>query len=107
LELVVLYKNLFQKQHLLPPVYEASTKVILKQKLLKEKEIEIELLKYREMYHISQQQLAYRKEINLLKNDLAKKKIPGKTVDLFFSSFYKPQEILCGDTYSYRHIRMD
>jgi len=59
-------------------VYEASTKVILKQKLLKEKEIEIELLKYREMYHISQQQLAYRKEINLLKNDLAKRRSQEK-----------------------------
>lgn len=95
----------FSKNTLIATVYEASTKVILKQKLLKEKEIEIELLKYREMYHISQQQLAYRKEINLLKNDLAKKKISGKTVDYFFSSFYKPQEILCGDTYSYRHVQ--
>ncbi|MCA1981156.1 MAG: response regulator, partial [Calditerrivibrio sp.] len=97
----------FSKNTLVPVITDACSKVILGKRLLKEKEMEIELLKYREIYSVNQQKAAYRKEVNLLLNDLAKKRVSNGKVDYLFNSFYKPVEILCGDIYSYRFVSED
>lgn len=97
----------FSKNVLVSTITDACSKVILSRRLLKEKEMEIELLKYREIYNVNQQKAAYRKEVNLLLNDLAKKKVSNGRVEYLFNSFYKPVEILCGDIYSYRFVSND
>jgi len=95
------------KSYLVSALLDAASRVILKQKILKEKEMEIEILKYREKYNVYQQIVAYRKEISLLKNEVDKKKIELDGVKFVFNSFYKPMEILCGDAYIYRLLFND
>lgn len=92
------------KSMLINALLDASSRIVLKQRLIKEKEMEIELLKYRDRYHTDQQTMAYKKEINLLKNDLEKKKLSFSGYDFVFNSFYKPMEILCGDAFIYRYL---
>ncbi len=61
--------------------------------LLKEKEEE--LFKYRERYHTSQQDDAFKKQIKIIKDELSHIKL----YDMFIDSFYKPLDTLSGDVY--------
>lgn len=92
------------KSMLISALLDASSRIVLKQRLIKEKEMEIELLKYRDRYHINQQNMAYKKELSLLKNDLEKKRLVVNNTEFLFNSFYKPMEILCGDAFIYRYL---
>src|SRR5208283_5398459 len=70
---------------------------------------EMELIKYREKYNITQQENAFRKELNIIKDDLFLKKIDvvnnrGETVEWVIDLYYKPMDILSGDSYSIREI---
>ncbi|MGC8767904.1 response regulator [Calditerrivibrio sp.] len=92
------------KSMLINALLDASSRIVLKKRLIKEKEMEIELLKYRDRYHTHQQTMAYKKEMSLLKNDLEKKKLSLNGYEFVFNSFYKPMEILCGDAFIYRYL---
>ncbi|MCX8084261.1 MAG: response regulator [Calditerrivibrio sp.] len=92
------------KSMLISALLDASSRVLLKQRLIKEKEMEIELLRYREKYHTNQQNMAYKKELSLLLNDIEKKKIMIGDDYYLFNSFYRPMEILCGDAFTYRYL---
>lgn len=70
---------------------------------------EIELLRYQEKYHSSQQENALKKEMNIIENDYFFKRIPvpGKEADKYewlFNTTYEPLEILSGDSYSVRDM---
>lgn len=84
-------------------------RVVIENLALKATEQELELLRYREKYHSTQQERAFRKELNIIKNDLHMKKIDtvnetGKKTSWFVSLYYKPLDILSGDSYSIRKI---
>lgn len=63
--------------------------------LKKAKETEVELLEYKNKYHTWQEENAFRKQIQLIKDELCKSFEGG----LFFSSIYEPRDILSGDSY--------
>ncbi|MEF3254296.1 MAG: response regulator [Deferribacterales bacterium] len=94
----------FNRTQLISTIFDACGNVILRQRLMKEKEMELQLLKYKEMYNTNQQKAAYLKELNLIINDLNLKKLTFNCNDFIFNSFYQPMEILCGDVYSFRYF---
>ena len=70
---------------------------------------EMQLMKYREQYNITQQENAFTKELNIIKDDLFLKKIGvvnnrGEAVQWVIDLYYKPLDILSGDSYSIREI---
>ncbi len=70
---------------------------------------EIELMKYREKYNITQQEKAFTKELKIIKDDLFLKKIDvvnnrGEAVEWVIDLYYKPLDIMSGDSYSVREI---
>ncbi len=70
---------------------------------------EMELMKYREKYSISQQENAFVKELNIVKDDLFLTKIDvvtnrGEAVEWVIDLYYKPLDIMSGDSYSIREI---
>jgi len=56
---------------------------------------EIELLKYREKYHNTQQRDAFKKQMKIIRDEVSHRDSYG----WFFDSYYKPLDILSGDTY--------
>lgn len=70
---------------------------------------ELELLRYREKYHSTQQEMAFMKELRIIKNDLLNRKIDikgknGNYAHWFMDICYIPLDILSGDSYSIREI---
>ncbi|MBF0507273.1 MAG: SpoIIE family protein phosphatase [Nitrospirae bacterium] len=68
-----------------------------------------EAMKYREEYNILQQESAFKKEFNIIRNDLFLKKVDvvnsrGAAVEWAIDLYYKPLDILSGDSYSIRAI---
>jgi len=63
--------------------------------LKKAKETEVELLEYKNKYHTWQEENAFRKQIQLIKDELCRSFENG----LFFSNVYEPRDILSGDSY--------
>ncbi|WP_420265559.1 response regulator [Candidatus Magnetominusculus dajiuhuensis] len=67
---------------------------------------ELQLLRYREKYHSTQQELAFMKELKIIRNDLNHIKLEtnaGKTI-WHAEICYVPLDILSGDSYSIREI---
>ncbi len=90
----------------------ATQRVILENLERKTQEQELELLKYREKYHSLQQERAFRKELNIIKNDLYFKRIILKKQahediarQWHCSVVFKPLDIMSGDSYSIREIQ--
>lgn len=88
----------------------ATQRVIVENLERKTQEQELELLKYREKYHSLQQERAFRKELNIIKNDLYLRSITlddkrdGQSIEWLCSIFFKPLDIMSGDSYSIRQI---
>ena len=83
----------------------AVQRVVLDNLTRRAKEQEIELLRFQDRYHSSQQEQALKKELNIIRNDFFLKAIHGSDegrwlIDLL----YKPLETLSGDSYSIRDI---
>ncbi|NWF66624.1 MAG: response regulator [Campylobacterales bacterium] len=57
--------------------------------------LERELFSYKERYHTKQQESAFSKQLKIIKDSLSNKKID----DFYIDSYYKPLDILSGDTY--------
>lgn len=92
-------------QHLLNAIKIAIQRVVLENLTQKSKEQEIELLRFHDRYHSSQQEVARRKERNLIKNDYYLQSIKDKNgEEWIFDILYRPLEILSGDSYSARMI---
>ncbi|MCS7214612.1 MAG: SpoIIE family protein phosphatase [Thermodesulfovibrio sp.] len=93
---------------LLEAIEYAVHRILLKKILIDKQKKEIELMKYKEKYNEYHQKEAYKKQVNILKDDLKdatflKKFEVGDNI-YYFKSFYKPREILSGDCYSIRLI---
>ncbi len=83
--------------------------IIIKRLELSNKQKEIELLKYKDKHHQSQENHAYAKQLNIIKNDLSNSSptddiIKAKHI-FYFHHYYKPFEILSGDCYSMRKLQ--
>lgn len=61
----------------------------------KRKKDELELFKFKEKYHNKQQEDAFKKEVKIIKDEASHRECYG----WFFDSYYKPLDILSGDTY--------
>jgi len=68
-------------------------------------EQELALLNFREKYHETQQEQAFRKELSILENDLLARawKGPGDS-EWTGRVIYQPHDIMCGDSYSLRRL---
>jgi len=85
--------------------------IIIKRLELSNKQKEIGLLKYKEKHHQSQENQAYKKQLNIIKNDLTNSSpyddITKPKNIFYFHHYYKPFEILSGDCYSLRKLQND
>ncbi|MCX8070187.1 MAG: response regulator [Thermodesulfovibrionales bacterium] len=88
----------------------ATQRVILENLQRKTQEQELELLKYREKYHSLQQERAFRKELNIIRNDLYMRKIvldcpqDNDLLEWHCSNVFIPLDIMSGDSYLIREI---
>ena len=84
----------------------AIQKVIVNQLVQKNREQELEILKYKNAYSNFQEASAFKKQLNIIKNDLYKRRIDFKQDRyILIDHYYKPKDILSGDTYSIHKFR--
>jgi len=69
----------------------------------KAKAQEIELFKFKERYHNTQEKSAFQKQLKIIQDDTSH----TYHGDWFFDSFYKPLDILSGDAYGTIRLRED
>lgn len=98
-----------EMEMLLKAISVAIQRVVLENLAHKTKEQELELLRYQEKYHSSQQENALRKELNLIENSFLFKRLDIKNSDGVDNTWlinftYEPLEILSGDSYSIRDL---
>ncbi|MDR2400273.1 MAG: response regulator [Deferribacteraceae bacterium] len=65
---------------------------------------ELELLKFREKYHYSQQEAAFKKELKALKNDYHERIIDVSGRRWMIDTLYQGLDIICGDAFSVRRL---
>jgi len=83
---------------------ENSSKLLIANKYLEEqKNKQLNELKEKDSYHLYQENLAFSKELNILKNDFYYKMIDIEST-LLIDFFYSPLDIVSGDAYSVRKI---
>lgn len=83
------------------------TKLLIADNYLKvQREKKIKELEKKEKYNLYQEDLAFSKELNILRNDFYYQMIEGECNTLI-DFFYKPLDILSGDSYSARKINED
>lgn len=83
---------------------ENVSKILLSEKLLEEKKEEkLKLLKKRSEYVSYQEELAFAKELNILRNDFYYQMLDTEHF-AFIDFFYKPLDTLSGDAYSARRV---
>jgi len=86
---------------------ENVAKLLIANNYLKEqREKKIKELEKKEKYNLYQEDLAFAKELNILRNDFYYQMIEGQCNTLI-DFFYKPLDILSGDSYSARKINED
>ncbi len=84
----------------------AIQRVIVNQLVQKNQEQELEILKYKNAYSNYQEASAFKKQLNIIKNDLYKQRIDiNDDTHILIDHFYKPKDILSGDTYSIHRFR--
>ena len=87
-------------------VQSVAREISMEQVLHKARSQEVELLRYRDRYNSSQEELARRKEQHIVRNLLAGLYLPdnkggGWLVDMV----HQPKDIMSGDSYTIRHNR--
>lgn len=83
---------------------ENAAKIVIADRYLKEqRERKIQELEKKEKYNSFQEELAFAKELNILRNDFYYQMHENSAVVLI-DFFYKPLDILSGDAYSAREI---
>ncbi|MDD2652037.1 MAG: response regulator [Sulfurimonas sp.] len=86
---------------------ENAAKIVLADRYLKkQREKKIKELEKKEKYNSFQEELAFAKELNILRNDFYYQMHENNSVVLI-DFFYKPLDVLSGDSYSAREIDKD
>jgi len=93
-----------KKEEILFRIEESSKIIIANDYILEEKNRKIAELQKREEYVEYQQELAFQKELNILRNDFYYKMIDFDNYQ-FIDFSYRPLDILSGDAYSVRYIQ--
>ncbi|KJR41951.1 response regulator receiver domain-containing protein [Candidatus Magnetoovum chiemensis] len=96
-------------KNLLKAIEIAVQQGVLEKLAQKTQQQELELLRYKERYHSTQQEMAFMKELKIIKNDLLFRKIDHLNINNPTSQWhidvcYIPLDILSGDSYSIREI---
>jgi CheY-like chemotaxis protein/anti-sigma regulatory factor (Ser/Thr protein kinase) len=99
----------FKKDLLLKALDVCVDKVVTKAIKRKSDKLELELLRLKEKKQVIEEGIAFKKEINIIKNDFYYKFIEyknsaNKIEEYYFDIYYKPLEVLSGDIYSIRKI---
>jgi CheY-like chemotaxis protein/anti-sigma regulatory factor (Ser/Thr protein kinase) len=82
-------------------VENAIQKVIVSELIQKNREQELEILQYKNAYSDFQEAEAFKKQLNIIKNDLYKRRVDIENdTYILIEHYYKPKDILSGDTYS-------
>jgi CheY-like chemotaxis protein len=97
------------ENNLIKAIEMAVQRVVFGNLLQKSRDQELQLLRYHEKYHSGQQELAFRKELNIIKNDLCLRKVDltcdnGERQEWFVDPYFKPLDIMSGDSYSVREV---
>ena len=99
--------NFVSKPVVVTEMYEAinnASKLLLATRYLTaQKNKELELLKQKETYNSYQEDLAFAKELNILRNDFYYQMVDSKSVSLI-DFLYQPLDVVSGDAYSARRI---
>ncbi|MBV6343324.1 response regulator, partial [Candidatus Magnetobacterium casense] len=96
--------------NLLRAIEIAVSQMVMENLAQKTQQQELELLRYREKYHFTQQEMAFLKELRIIKNDFTFKRINTINDDddacslWCIDSHYMPLDILSGDSYSIREL---
>ncbi len=97
------------ENNLLKAIEIAVQRVVFGNLVQKARDQELQLLRYHEKYHSRQQEWAFRKELNIIRNDLFLRKIDltvanGESQEWFVDAYFKPLDIMSGDSYSAREL---
>ena len=88
-------------ENIVEAIENAIQKVIVEDLIQKNREQELEILKYKNAYADFQQNEAFKKQLNIIQNDLYKRRIDiDDGYCILIDHYYKPKDILSGDTYS-------
>ncbi|HIC10370.1 MAG TPA: response regulator [Campylobacterales bacterium] len=88
-------------ENIVEAIENAIQKVIVEDLIQKNREQELEILKYKNAYADFQQNEAFKKQLNIIQNDLYKRRIDiDDGYFILIDHYYKPKDILSGDTYS-------
>jgi len=88
-------------ENIINAIENAIQKVIVNELKQKNREQELEILKYKNAYSNFQEAEAFKKQLNIIKNDLYKRRIDvADDIHILIDHYYKPKDILSGDTYS-------
>ncbi|WP_040335826.1 response regulator [Candidatus Magnetobacterium casense] len=96
--------------NLLRAIEIAVSQMVMENLAQKTQQQELELLRYREKYHFTQQEMAFLKELRIIKNDFSFKRINTINDNDDVCSLwcidihYMPLDILSGDSYSIREL---
>ena len=85
-------------------IVSASKLIIANNYLEEQRNLKIKELEVKEKYHNYQEDLAFAKELNILRNDFYYKMINMECNDALIDFLYQPLDILSGDSYSARKI---
>jgi CheY-like chemotaxis protein/anti-sigma regulatory factor (Ser/Thr protein kinase) len=82
-------------------IENAIQKVVVEELTQKNREQELEILKYKSAYSNFQEGEAFKKQLNIIKNDIYKRRVDlDKDVYMLIDHYYQPKDTLSGDTYS-------
>ena len=88
-------------ESIIDAVENSIQKVIVNELSQKNREQELEILQYKNAYSSFQEGEAFKKQLHIIKNDFYKKRIDmGANNHILIDHYYKPKDILSGDTYS-------
>jgi len=90
-----------QYEKIIDAIENSIQQVIVGKLRQQNQEQELELLRYKNSYTDTQQDDAFKKQLNIIKNDLYKQRIDvDDDTYIIIDHYYKPKDILSGDTYS-------
>ena len=90
-----------QYEKIIDSIESSIQKVIVEQLRQQNQDQELELLRYKNSYTDTQQDDAFKKQLNIIKNHLYKRRIDvDENTYILIDHYYKPKDILSGDAYS-------
>jgi len=93
-------------ESIIDAVENSIQKVIVNELSQKNREQELEILQYKNAYSNFQEGEAFKKQLNIIKNDFYKRRIDVEdNLHILIDHYYKPKDILSGDTYSIHNFK--